>query len=221
MTAPTLADLEALVEALGDMSYACGKASVRAGRADFDAAMAKERTARTTLLSAIASLHADRARLAAGLVEACDIYGRLFAAHNTLLESAGLIMSGGEPRIIELRALAASRALATGPAALTVGAEARGPIWLVTGSCGEYSDRQDWTVCWFPTEEQAKAHAAACQAEDAAIEGDARYEWRYQPDRQAPVKLDPHWRTDYTGTFYGVECVEPGPRGPLDARREP
>lgn len=80
-------------------------------------------------------------------------------------------------------------------------------IYVVIGSCGEYSDRRKWIVCWYPTKEEADAHAAAAAAESAAIAPRHRYSGQYGA---GAMPHDPYWQTDYTGTEYHVEMVERG-----------
>lgn len=83
-----------------------------------------------------------------------------------------------------------------------------GPIFLVVGTCGEYSDRSEWDVCWFPTKEQAEAYAQKCREADAGLGSD-----RYDSDTVAASmirRLDPAWSTDYTGTQYSVVEVPAG-----------
>ncbi len=46
-------------------------------------------------------------------------------------------------------------------------------IYLVIGRTGEYSDRSEWTVCWFPTREEAEAHRDLCQRESDGLDSDA------------------------------------------------
>ena len=38
-------------------------------------------------------------------------------------------------------------------------------IWLVWARRGDYSDRTEYAVCWFPTAKEAEACAATMQAE--------------------------------------------------------
>ena len=79
-------------------------------------------------------------------------------------------------------------------------------IYVVFGTCGEYSDRREWAVCWYPSKAEAAAHAAAATAESAAIDPDVRYE----PETR--IAHVPRWPPSYTGTEYFVVAVERGRR---------
>lgn len=81
-------------------------------------------------------------------------------------------------------------------------------IYIIIGTCGEYSDRSEWIVCWCATEAEATTYVDACRAEDRALEGDARDEARWGSGK--PSMLDKYWQTSYTGTEYRVEAVERG-----------
>jgi len=83
-----------------------------------------------------------------------------------------------------------------------------GPIFLVVGTCGEYSDRSEWHVCWFPTKEQAKSYAQKCRDADTKL-GPNRYDSNTVAASMIR-RLDPSWSTDYTGTQYSVVEVPAG-----------
>lgn len=91
-------------------------------------------------------------------------------------------------------------------------------IYVVCGSTGEYSDRTDWLVKAFRTEDAAKATIVRLselariyeQRRDAA--GDTYYdlspsEWtaKNAPDMLA---ADPKFDHDHTGTRYSYEAIE-------------
>lgn len=78
-------------------------------------------------------------------------------------------------------------------------------IWLVTGNCGEYSDRTEWPVMAFENEADAQEHARL--ASNRANELSARYESRWEIPEKAN-EYDPGMQTDYTGTSYHVSLVE-------------
>lgn len=82
--------------------------------------------------------------------------------------------------------------------------EGSGHIWLVTGSCGQYSDFQQWNVAAFPTEAEAQKLA------DAAQLAAAKYPKNGTRKERAEFKtsLDPQFKYDYTGTSYQVEMIE-------------
>lgn len=74
-------------------------------------------------------------------------------------------------------------------------------IYLVTGETGEYSDRCNWIVASYTTEEQAKLHVElATEAAKEAVEK-AKYRWHV---KSTPYDL--HISIDYNGVKY--ECVE-------------
>lgn len=84
-------------------------------------------------------------------------------------------------------------------------------IFIVVGTCGEYSDRSDWNVCWYPTKAQADAFAAKCTAADADLGVSDRYDSESETVAASMIKrLDPSWSTDYTGTRYYVCEVRGG-----------
>jgi hypothetical protein len=86
-------------------------------------------------------------------------------------------------------------------------------IFLVTGQCGEYSDRSEWIVCWFPTEAEAVAYAELCRSQYLALTEDDKHELRWQDPNtfRSKVAADPYFTTDYTGTTYDVQQCERGP----------
>jgi hypothetical protein len=71
-------------------------------------------------------------------------------------------------------------------------------IYIVEGSTGEYSDRQDWIVCAYQSKEKAEEHAD--KAEHRAKEMLPK---RYS-NFEGQNEFDPHMRMDYTGTEYYV-----------------
>lgn len=97
-------------------------------------------------------------------------------------------------------------------------------IYLVLGDCGEYSDRRDWIVCAFYDEEQAKGRVEELRVELERIHSElhiAEHEWirldgdfavhRLNDESKVETKLatlDPHFRSDYTGTSYSVITTE-------------
>ena len=84
-------------------------------------------------------------------------------------------------------------------------------IYLVTGTCGEYSDRSEWYVCWYPTLAEAEAHVALCRAQVSELGEEGRYDY----DKQKKIMTaDPYFQSDYTGTEYAVCEVERGAATP-------
>lgn len=79
-----------------------------------------------------------------------------------------------------------------------------GHFWVVTGSTGEYSDRCEWTLCAYRTEDEAKKHQQLAQAEADRIE--RTRENRYNSGE--PNKYDTRMQMDYTGTRYTYEMIE-------------
>lgn len=73
-------------------------------------------------------------------------------------------------------------------------------IYVVIGECGEYSDHQDWPVCAYTDEAQAKEHV------ERASEY-ARVAWLRQQKQwsreQLPNPYDPDMDLAYTGASYG------------------
>jgi hypothetical protein len=97
-------------------------------------------------------------------------------------------------------------------------------IYIVSGSTGEYSDRTDWMVCAYKSEDEAKRIVAEydriakeievrCRLdEDDPLRLD-RYSFNrwHGDDRPKWPHPDPDFSMDYTGTTYGygeVELVE-------------
>lgn len=85
-------------------------------------------------------------------------------------------------------------------------------LWIVQGSSGEYSDRTEWPVCWFATEEEAVRYARLLEGADESLGAD-RDDWRKRDEVKARMARagDPNWRSDYTGTRYSVYSVPAGP----------
>lgn len=99
-------------------------------------------------------------------------------------------------------------------------------IYVVEGSCGEYSDHVDWLVKAFVDEEAAKQFVLACTAQGKQIVAfDQREDtefgkkWKYSNKaKQACIELelglsllDPAFDYDYSGfnyTYYPVELEE-------------
>lgn len=87
-------------------------------------------------------------------------------------------------------------------------------IWIVMGSTGEYSDRREWPVIAFTSEDAAKERIAALDVRMQQIPQEWRDDrWEHEvkiKEHMAP--LDPNFSMDYTGTsyfFYEVEVVRP------------
>lgn len=77
-------------------------------------------------------------------------------------------------------------------------------IWIVEGTTGEYSDRTDWMVCAYTSQEKAEEHAS--KAVHRAVEIQKARPSRYDSPKGVN-EFDPDMRMDYTGTeYYTVEC---------------
>ena len=77
-------------------------------------------------------------------------------------------------------------------------------IWIVEGTTGEYSDRSDWVVCAYQSEQKAEEHVRNAMLRAKEIQST-------RPSRYDVVKgineFDPKMQMDYTGTeYYTVEC---------------
>ncbi len=78
-------------------------------------------------------------------------------------------------------------------------------IWVVMGTTGEYSDRNEWPVVAFADKAKAEARIIACTEE-----ANKRYANSQVPDddngwssyNTKDNPLDPHMKIDYTGTSY-------------------
>lgn len=83
-------------------------------------------------------------------------------------------------------------------------------VYVVIGTCGEYSDRAEWCVVAFLDNIDATAYAAECDRIGKALVSAYDYP-------EGAHSLDPQWRTDYTGTDYHVVKVPfntPDPNAP-------
>jgi hypothetical protein len=91
-------------------------------------------------------------------------------------------------------------------------------IYVVEGSTGEYSDRNDWPVRAFRTEEAAKAEVTRLSElarvyEQKKDETPDFWDIQYDTAKHAAFKAaigidDPHFSMDYTGTRYAFYAVE-------------
>jgi hypothetical protein len=88
-------------------------------------------------------------------------------------------------------------------------------IYVVIGQTGEYSDRSEWVVAAYRSEEDAKAHVVAATANADAWHAFAQscegmdMEWSEQNERKKSANpLDPFFECDYTGTRYTYQPVD-------------
>ena len=83
-----------------------------------------------------------------------------------------------------------------------------GTIYVVMGSTGEYSDRTEWSVCYYTNEESAKEHvkAATRRAKEIKFRADeddiATCLLEDQTEAKYKNSMDPNMRMYYTGTRY-------------------
>lgn len=75
-------------------------------------------------------------------------------------------------------------------------------IYVVTGTCGEYSDRDEWAVRAFTSE--ARAQEFVLCATEAAREKQGTKRYASHLRRTA---VDPRARFNYTGTSYSYQAV--------------
>lgn len=80
-----------------------------------------------------------------------------------------------------------------------------GHLWIVEGSSGEYSDRRDWVVCAYRTEEEAKRHAERAQARSEELR---RKHDTYWDIPAGANEWDPQESHDCTGTRYTHSMTE-------------
>lgn len=83
-------------------------------------------------------------------------------------------------------------------------------VWVVSGSTGEYSDRNEWLVAAFASEDAAKARIIAL---DQRMQ-EMPQQWKEGSwgEHDGKMKehmalLDPNFCIDYTGTRYFVSVV--------------
>jgi hypothetical protein len=77
-------------------------------------------------------------------------------------------------------------------------------IYIVEGTTGEYSDRQDWTVCAYRSEKKAEDHVRNAMLRAKEIEKSREDQYHVAAGVN---EFDPDMRMDYTGTeHYTVEC---------------
>lgn len=76
-------------------------------------------------------------------------------------------------------------------------------LWIVYGSCGEYSDRTEWAVAIVDCEDDAKLMVTMLQQQYLNIPQEMRENrWDHEDEMKAIMSLDPSFQCDYTGTSY-------------------
>jgi hypothetical protein len=81
-------------------------------------------------------------------------------------------------------------------------------VFVVVGNTGEYSDRTDWYVVAYRTEELAQAHVEL--AKKWYLENGGRELYKPSWGNRDKIKnpFDPNMQVDYTGTDWTVVEVE-------------
>jgi len=81
------------------------------------------------------------------------------------------------------------------------------PIYVVSGTCGAYSDRCEWTVCWYDNQKDADAHAERAQKRSDELLK-AGQQWSTEWPKSRPNEHDPWWQAGGGGwegsTSYSV-----------------
>lgn len=76
-------------------------------------------------------------------------------------------------------------------------------LWIVYGSTGEYSDRDEWAVAVVDCEDDAKLMVVKLQEQFLSIPKEMHDDrWDHEDAMKAIMSLDPGFRCDYTGTSY-------------------
>ena len=79
-------------------------------------------------------------------------------------------------------------------------------VYVVMGTCGEYSDRNEWPVVAFLSEERAKQRVV--DAERRAKELEAEHPDYHDDIPDGANEFDLGMQTSYTGTTYYYLTVE-------------
>ena len=93
-------------------------------------------------------------------------------------------------------------------------------IWIITGTCGAYSDKSIWTVCWRHTEADAKAVVEVLNAEARAFNVWARSEtgawYGEMATERRGTMTDPYFQTDQDATEYTCQPIADDARALFD-----
>ncbi len=97
-------------------------------------------------------------------------------------------------------------------------------IYVIIGRTGEYSDMNEWPVCWRSSLAEAEAVIAELQKQadeykrwaDADDDGD---HYGKAGEQRRAAMLDPSFSCDYTGTTYHVWAVCEDPREDVQAAK--
>jgi hypothetical protein len=79
-------------------------------------------------------------------------------------------------------------------------------VYVVIGLTGEYSDRDEWVVCGFTSEDKAKERVELATARARALF--AEYKDSYWKEVDEKNEYDHAFKMDYTGTTYRYEELE-------------
>lgn len=72
-------------------------------------------------------------------------------------------------------------------------------LYVVMGTTGEYSDRDEWPVAAYEEKELAELHVTLAEKRANEL---AAAEWRSYDGPKKPNEYDPDMEMDYTGTRY-------------------
>lgn len=77
-------------------------------------------------------------------------------------------------------------------------------IWMVGGTTGEYSDRTEWVVDAWRTEQEAQNRVKFLKArmQELGLTGGNRHSEKYRTAEKEMRKEDKAFQSDYTGTEY-------------------
>lgn len=78
-------------------------------------------------------------------------------------------------------------------------------VYVIQGTTGEYSDRNDWLVCAYHSREKAEEHTRKAMLRAKEIRGVGQFSYNVP---QGVNEFDPNMQMDYTGTEYTVYEVE-------------
>lgn len=78
-------------------------------------------------------------------------------------------------------------------------------VFVVSGTTGEYSDREEWAVCAYEDEALAKEHVLKAQQRGRELFDAGQYS--YSPDEPTSI-YDPFIRISYTGVSYRYDPVQ-------------
>lgn len=77
-------------------------------------------------------------------------------------------------------------------------------IYIVQGSSGEYSDREEWLVCAYVNQQQAENHVLKATARAKELYAQIPDRWSSSQILAGANEYDPAMRTHYAGTIYYV-----------------